>query len=155
MAKAVAARAGVILTLGSLPARSNAHTLTIYPEVPLVKMFDFIDPCFLVTVLCVWAATSYIFVAGIAYLLGRMSSPSGAFGVATLRPPPRAVENGVPGSEVAIFTTRFGKYWHRPRSCTYLATTTQVFSRDACPACVQRAVRPRADGVAETPPGSQ
>jgi len=84
-----------------------------------------------------------------------MSSPPGAIGVATLRPPLKAVETDVPGSEVAMFTTRFGKCWRRSRECTFLETSTQLFSRDPCTACVQRRMLPRADGVAETPPESQ
>ena len=118
-------------------------------------MFDFVDPYILVMLFCVWIITSYIFIAGVAYLLGRMSSSTGANGVATLRPSPRPAVSDLPYSEPAIFTTRYGKYWHRTRECTFLETSSQVLIREPCIACIRRTVQPRVEGVAETPPGSQ
>jgi hypothetical protein len=115
-------------------------------------MFDFVDPYILVVLVCVWVITSYIFIAGVAYLLGRVSSTAGANGVATMRPPPRPAVSDFPSSEAAIFTTRYGKYWHRTRDCTYLEVSTQVLVRQPCVACVRRSV---VDGVAETPPEGQ
>ena len=152
MAKALAARVGVVLTLGTLPGPSDAHTLTIYPDVPVMKMFDFIDPYLLVIIFCVWVITSYLFIAGVAYLLGRMSSTTGAIGVATMRPQLRPAVSDFPSSEAAIFTTRYGTYWHRTRECTFLETSSQVLVREPCIACMRRPVQPRAEGVTETPP---
>ena len=120
-----------------------------------MKMFDFIDPYLLVAIFCVWVITSYLFIAGFAHLLGRMSSTAGAIGVATMRPQPRSAVNDVPSPEAAMFTTRYGKYWHRTRECTFLETSSQVLVREPCIACMRRPVQPRAEGVAETPPGSQ
>ena len=76
---------------------------------PVMKMFDFVDPYILVSLFCVWVITSYIFIAGVAHLLGRVSSSAGANGVATLRPPPRPAVSDLPSSEPAMFTTRYGK----------------------------------------------
>jgi hypothetical protein len=148
----VAATALVVLTISTLPAPSDAHSLSVYTEVPVMKMFDFVDSYILVTLFCVWIITSYVFVAGIAYLLGRVSSPARAHGVATLRPLPRLAVSDLPSSEPAIFTTRYGKYWHRTRECDCLELSTQVLARQPCVNCVRRTV---GDGVAETPPGSQ
>ena len=114
-----------------------------------MKMFDFVDPYILVTLFCVWIITSYVFVAGVAYLLGRVSSPARAHGMATLRPPQRLAVSDLPSSEPAIFTTRYGKYWHRTRDRAFLEVSTQVLVRQPCVACVRRSA---VDGVAETPP---
>ena len=135
------------LIISTLPAPSDAHSLSMYSEI--------VDPYILVTLFAVWIIISYIFIAGVAYLLGRMSSTAGAIGVATMRPQLRPAVGDVPSPEAAIFTTRYGKYWRRSRECTFLETSSQVLARDPCIACMRRPAQPRADGVAETPPGSQ
>jgi hypothetical protein len=127
----------------------------VYTEVPVMKMFDCVDPYILVTLFCVWIVISYVFVAGVAYLLGRASSPAKAHGMATLRPAPRTAVSDLPSSEPAIFTTRYGKLWHRTRDCNLLELSSQVLVREPCNACLRRSPLSRVDGVAETPPRSQ
>ena len=55
-----AATALAALALSTLPAPSDAHSLSVYPDVPVMKMFDFVDPYLLVSLFCVWIITSYV-----------------------------------------------------------------------------------------------
>ena len=141
--------------MSTLPAPSDAHSLSVYAEVPVVKMFDFVDPYILVTFFCVWIIISYIFVAGVAYLLGRVSSPTKVHSMATLRPVLQTAVSDLPNSESAIYTTRFGKLWHLTPDCELLGLSSQTLVRDPCAACLRRTMQPRVERVAETPPGSQ
>jgi len=143
------------LVISTLPASSDAQPLSVYTEVPFVKMFDFIDPYILVALFCAWIIISYIFVAGIAYLLGRVSSPTNVQSMATLRPVPRTAVNDLPRSESAIYTTRYGTLWHQAQDCRLLELSSQLLVREPCDACRRRTMQPVVARVAETPPEGQ
>ena len=134
----VATTALAALVISTLPAPSDAHSLSVYAEVPVMKMLDFVDPYILVTLFCVWIVISYVFVAGVAYLLGRVSSPAKVHSMATLRPVPRTAVSDLHSSESAIYTTRYGKLWHRTRDCNLLELSSQILVREPCTACLRR-----------------
>jgi hypothetical protein len=151
----VAMTALTAFVISTLPTPSDAHSLSVYAEVPVVKMFDFVDPYIVVTLFCVWIIISYIFVAGIAYLLGRVSSPTNVQSMATLRPMPRTAVNDLPRSESAIYTTRYGTLWHQAQDCRLLELSSLILVREPCDACRRRTMQPVVARVAETPPGGQ
>jgi hypothetical protein len=141
------ATAMAALIISTLPAPSDAHSLSTYSEI--------IDPYILVTLFGIWIVISYVFVAGVAYLLGRVSSPTKVHSMATLRPVPGPAVSDFPSPEAAIYTTRYGKLWHLTPDCELLGLSSQTLARDPCAACLRRTMQPRVDRVAETPPGSQ
>jgi hypothetical protein len=75
--------------------------------------------------------------------------------MATLRPPQRLAVSDLPSSESAIYTTRYGKLWHRTRDCELLELSSQILVREPCDACRRRTMQPVVARVAETPPGGQ
>ena len=95
VAKAMAARATVILTLGSLPSRSNALSLTTTPAAPVERTFDLSDPGAQALLYCTWIFVGFIITAGIAYFVKCTNFSVRGSRVATFWPPLLLVESHV------------------------------------------------------------
>ena len=90
---------------------------------------------------------------GAGLIFGRASARPHVKHLATLRLKQDVGVDDGKGQESVVYTTRFGKYWHRMQECSYLEVSTQVLTRTQRPACVKRTLPERGTGVAETPPG--
>ena len=93
-----------------------------------------------------------------AFGLGWFCSERRAARLVTLRPAadaPASLDQRLP-AEVYIWTTNFGNMWHSDSRCQWLATSTHILTRKACPRCARVGTEPLVGataGVAGTPPG--